>query len=106
MLFIDGDHTFEGVVLDFFQYAPLINPDSPIVLQDIRDHHRPDVGVHRLWDAIKRSWPDRCEEFMSGDDAWGGIGILWNPKWDGTMVISDPEIARVFPHQEVSFDVV
>lgn len=79
MLFIDGDHTYEGVVQDFFTYWRLVREKGAVVLQDIRDHHRDDVGVHKLWNAIKEQWPEDTEEFMHGDDAWGGIGILWNP---------------------------
>lgn len=80
MLFLDGDHTYEGVMQDFFTYRLLVREGGAIVLQDIRDHHRPDVGVHRLWKAIKKRWPDHTEEFMHGDEHWAGIGILWNPK--------------------------
>lgn len=80
MLFIDGDHTYEGVVQDFFTYRLLVREGGPIVLQDIRDHERPDVGVHRLWRQIKDRWPGDTSEFMHGEDAWGGIGIFWNPK--------------------------
>jgi Methyltransferase domain len=82
MLFIDGDHTFEGVRMDFNTYRSLVREDGAVVLQDIRDHHRDDVGVHRVWAEIKQRWPDRTVEIMTGDDDWGGIGILWNPAPD------------------------
>lgn len=80
MLFLDGDHTYEGVVQDFFTYRRLVREGGAIVLQDIRDHHRPDVGVHRLWKVIKERWPEQTEAFMAGEEPWAGIGILWNPK--------------------------
>jgi len=90
MLFLDGDHTYEGVVQDFFTYRLLVRESGAVVLQDIRDHHRNDVGVHRLWKAIKVRWPGRTEEFMSGNEDWAGIGILWNPKVKTEDEMMDP----------------
>lgn len=81
MLFLDGDHTYEGVVQDFFTYHRLVREGGAIVLQDIRDHHRPDVGVHKLWNAIKEHWPTKTDEIMFGEEPWAGIGILWNPRF-------------------------
>lgn len=85
MLFIDGDHTYEGVVQDFFTYWYFVRENGAVVLQDIRDHHRDDVGVHKLWKVIKERWPENTEEFMHGEDPWGGIGILWSPKRESNI---------------------
>lgn len=85
MLFLDGDHTYPGITQDFFTYRHLVRKGGAIVLQDIRDHHREDVGVHKLWNAIKTRWPDHVDEYMNGEDAWGGIGILWNPNFQSEL---------------------
>jgi predicted O-methyltransferase YrrM len=79
LLFLDGDHTLPGVTQDYEMYQQLIRPGGLIVLQDIRDHHRDDVGVHLLWQAIKEDHPKATKEFMHGPDDWGGIGVLRKP---------------------------
>ena len=76
-LFIDGDHTYDGVKSDFAMYGPLVKEDGLIVFHDIVDHTGiPDCQVKKLWDEIKVN--HRHEEFISPKDgaAWGGIGVL------------------------------
>lgn len=74
VMFLDGDHTFNGVQQDVEMYAPLLHPGGLLVLQDIRDHHRPDVGVHLVWKALKEEF--QTEEYIADDDQdWAGIGI-------------------------------
>jgi cephalosporin hydroxylase len=82
MLFIDGDHQYNGIRMDFELYSGLVRPGGAIVLQDIRDHHREDVGVHRVWNELKGNTdPDQIEECIAKDDQdWAGIGIYWQPK--------------------------
>lgn len=44
VLFIDGDHSSEGVMADFNTYSDLINKDGYIVFDDYNDNvHSPDV---------------------------------------------------------------
>ena len=38
-LFLDGDHTYEGVRQDFEMYAPLVRSGGIIALHDIARHH-------------------------------------------------------------------
>jgi len=81
VVFLDGDHTYEGVKLDVMMYAPLIREGGMLVLQDIRDHHRPDVGVNRVWGELKERY--ETEEYIADDNAdWAGIGIV---KWTGVQ---------------------
>ena len=79
-LFIDGDHTYDGAMLDYRQYAPLVKDHGYVAFHDIIEHVEvPEVQVHRVWDEIKRTRPflellDRRDVQHWG--AWGGIGIL------------------------------
>jgi len=50
-LFIDGDHTYEGVKEDFEMYAPLVRQNGMIAFHDII--LQSDCEVNRFWDEIK-----------------------------------------------------
>jgi cephalosporin hydroxylase len=77
MLFIDGDHTYEGVCRDLMVYSPLVRPGGVVVLHDICRHPgKPDVGAWRVWETL-REWPTfEALEIISEPRTWGGIGIL------------------------------
>lgn len=74
LLFIDGDHTYEGVKQDFEMYKEFVSPGGYIAFHDINDseyHRKRGCFVGQLWgelDGDKR-------EFNAGQD-WGGIGVL------------------------------
>jgi len=77
ILFIDGDHTYEGVKRDFFAYSPLVRAGGVVAFHDIVEHPR-DSGceVARFWDEIKQQY--RHEEIIENlKQGWGGIGILY-----------------------------
>lgn len=78
-LFIDGDHTYEGVKQDFHMYAPLVRPGGIIALHDIAAHP-PELHceVDRFWSEIRVKWS--TEEFIN-DPAQGscGIGMIYVP---------------------------
>ncbi|HXA13920.1 MAG TPA: class I SAM-dependent methyltransferase [Opitutaceae bacterium] len=82
LLFIDGDHSYEGVKADFQLYCPWVRPGGLVVFHDIvpaaetgapTAGHRWVGGVPRFWNEIKpqgaRSW-----EFV-GSWTQGGFGI-------------------------------
>jgi hypothetical protein len=74
-LFIDGDHTYEGVKSDFEMYSPLVKPGGVIAFHDILDtavHRAAGCEVHRFW----RELPPHKAEF-SIDGPWGGIGVTF-----------------------------
>lgn len=75
LLFIDGDHSYQGVRKDFEMYSPLVRPDGMIGFHDICHHpHRPDVDVDMLWRQLGNgAWKD---EIVTDPPTWGGIGIL------------------------------
>jgi cephalosporin hydroxylase len=44
VLFIDGDHTYGGVIKDFELYSPFVSKNGYIIFDDYNDsHHSPDV---------------------------------------------------------------
>jgi len=80
-LFIDGDHTYEGVKKDFEMYSPLVRKGGIIAFHDIVPHdrvHDPHgvVGVPRFWNEIKHSY-----KYLEIVKDWGqgkaGIGVLY-----------------------------
>ena len=77
-LFIDGDHTYEGVKADFNNYAPLVRTGGFIAFHDIHiNPDMPDCQVHLFWQEIKHSY--KSQEFIdqSGPNQYGmGIGVL------------------------------
>ena len=76
-LFIDGDHTYEGIKLDFQMYSPLIRKGGLIALHDICKHP-PAMGcnIHKFWNEIKRKY--KFQEIISKQNqTWGGIGVLY-----------------------------
>lgn len=77
LLFIDGDHTYEGVKQDFEMYCGLVRPGGIVAFHDINDtlfHREAGVEVARLWHEIEGD----KQEFSIGGD-WGGIGVWRKP---------------------------
>jgi predicted O-methyltransferase YrrM len=79
ILFIDGDHTFQGVKADFEMFADLVRPGGIIGFHDICDHpDHPSVKVKAFWDSVE--WGGLREEIISTEPWWGGIGVLRVPE--------------------------
>ncbi len=76
-IFIDGDHTYEGVKSDFLQYSPLVRSGGIIAFHDILPRtDLPDIQVDRFWNEIRASY--ESEEII-GTEGTGrriGIGII------------------------------
>jgi hypothetical protein len=79
LLFIDGDHTYEGVKADYELYSPLVRPGGLVAFHDVCGHPTmPFIEVDRFWATL----PGEKEEFTSitcPGDMWGGIGVLRVP---------------------------
>ncbi len=75
-LFIDGDHTYEGVKMDYEMYSPLVRPGGIIAFHDIVPGPEELVGgVPRFWKELKEKIPkDNYLEIVK-DWNQGGYGI-------------------------------
>src|ERR1700720_1121519 len=59
-LFIDADHTYDGVRHDFNMYAPLVRSGGMIVFHDIVTHRKETRSeVERFWSEIKQQYQHR-----------------------------------------------
>jgi len=76
--FIDGDHTYEGVKADFFNYGPMVRKGGIIAFHDILPHpDLEDIEVDRFWKEIRERY--RTREII-GPDTYKrriGIGIVY-----------------------------
>ena len=76
-LFIDGDHTYNGVRLDFEMYSPLVSKGGLVALHDIVKHPpESHCGVSRFWSELKSAY-DYKELVKDPAQGWGGIGLIW-----------------------------
>jgi predicted O-methyltransferase YrrM len=75
-LFIDGDHSYEGVKRDFELYHPLVSPSGLIALHDIVAHP-PGSGceVDRFWREVRQVGNWR-EIVADRDSQFAGIGVI------------------------------
>ena len=77
LLFIDGDHSYEGVKKDFEMYSPLVADGGMIAFHDIAVHTKfANCEVDRFWNEIKPTFRHR-EIIADPKQGWAGIGILW-----------------------------
>lgn len=76
-LFIDGDHTYEGVKKDFEMYKSLLANEGIIVFHDICKGNTKDVNVHKFWNEIKSKY--LSAEIIDSDGTYHyGIGLIVN----------------------------
>ncbi len=77
LLFIDGDHTYEGVKKDFEMYKSLVKPGGLICLHDIVPGSYSDVGdVPNFWNRIREKYDSR-EIVQDWSQGGFGIGIIF-----------------------------
>jgi predicted O-methyltransferase YrrM len=76
-LFIDGDHTYEGVKQDFIMYSPLVRKGGLVVFHDIvKVKEKIGCDVDKFWNEIKQQYP-HAELIEDPNQNWSGIGILY-----------------------------
>lgn len=76
-LFIDGDHTYEGVKADFEMYGPLVRPGGLIAFHDTQPRPAfPDIEVYRYWDELKKKYDTTDFIGPEGSGKIIGIGLL------------------------------
>jgi predicted O-methyltransferase YrrM len=85
VLFIDGDHSYEGVRRDFELYSPLVRSSGLIALHDINEDFATRHGVQtlsvsgdvpRFWAELKQT--QHTEELIAEPEQDGyGIGVIY-----------------------------
>jgi predicted O-methyltransferase YrrM len=75
-LFIDGDHSYQGVKRDFEMYKSLVNKGGIIALHDIVQAKDSRVGVPRFWAEIKSKY-NTTEIVNNRSQGWAGIGVVY-----------------------------
>jgi hypothetical protein len=72
-LFIDGNHTYSGVKMDFEIYSKLVRPGGIIAFHDIGENE--EGGVYNLWQELKEKYNHK--EFLLEENKEKGIGVLF-----------------------------
>ncbi len=77
LLFIDGDHTYEGVSQDYLMYSPLVRPGGMIAFHDIVKTPWPGCQVDRFWgELVQDRSLDPKAIIGSVPSHFGGIGLV------------------------------
>jgi predicted O-methyltransferase YrrM len=76
-LFIDGDHTYEGVKSDFEMYAPLVRAGGIVALHDIC-LHPPEMDCHvdKFWTELRQKYKFTSEIIENPKQGGFGIGLV------------------------------
>lgn len=76
LLFIDADHSYEGVKSDFEMYSPLVKKGGLIAFHDIANDPDATYGVNKFWNEIKNNYPHK--EIIDNPSRIGyGIGVIY-----------------------------
>lgn len=77
-LFVDGDHSRDGVAADFRDYAPLVRPGGLVAFHDVSQRPAPSTeGVAAFWREF--SAEHETEECVTGAEPGFGIGVYRVP---------------------------
>lgn len=74
-IFIDANHTYEGVKTDYYNYLPFMREGGIIALHDIKDtprHRKSQCTVYKFWEELRGD----KREFIDDTYDWGGIGVI------------------------------
>lgn len=75
MLFIDGDHSYDAVKLDYERFVGNVEFGGIVVFHDIKDtelHAKQNCHVAKFWKEIRG---ENYVEFCDPLEQWGGIGV-------------------------------
>lgn len=81
-LFIDGDHSYEAVKMDFEDYAPLVREGGFVAFHDIVDSEwqkNQNCGVIDFWKELRGKY-NHIEILDPSAGQWCGIGVLEMPQ--------------------------
>ena len=75
-LFIDGDHSYNGVESDYYNYQPFVSTGGLIAFHDIVENpSQPTIEVPRFWKKIRNNF--EYEEIIEEKDKQSmGIGVI------------------------------
>jgi hypothetical protein len=88
LLFIDGDHSYEGVKRDYELYSPLVRPAGLIAFHDINPDHRERAGVecpedsgqvYLFWRELAGQIAPAAEWIERPGQSGYGIGLIRKP---------------------------
>ena len=68
-LFIDGDHSYQACLNDYFNYLPLMRKNGIIAIHDIERECKD------AWQEIKKG--SKCAEFTLDNNGGMGIGVVY-----------------------------
>jgi len=90
-LFIDADHTYDGVKKDFEVWSPLVRDNGIIALHDIVYHpHNKECNVNKFWIKLKtynQYSPWKSEEYHFEPNQYNrGIGVLQKNNYSDKFV--------------------
>jgi len=74
-IFIDADHSYEGVKADYYNYLPFVKKGGYIGMHDIKEtktHKDYSCEVHRFWKELEGD----KKEFLDNTADWAGIGVI------------------------------
>lgn len=74
-LFIDGDHSYEGVRMDYLLWSPLVRPGGVIGFHDINNRDIEGVQVDQLIEQFENEFLD-IEKFQATALS-PGVALLW-----------------------------
>lgn len=74
LLFLDGDHSYNGVKKDYEEYGVLVKSSGLVVFHDIVNSEltrSAGQGVSKFWEEFQC---EKREFYINGE--WGGIGVI------------------------------
>lgn len=99
LLFIDGDHSYEGVKRDWKLFSPFVNPFGGVIFHDTLWELRPDPKYSRADMGVPRFVEElRCEGYpVITLDRDFGVSLVQPVRSGVSLQRSDP---KVMPHRK------
>lgn len=77
VLFVDGDHTYEGTKADLESYSPLVVSGGLVICHDVCSGYDP--GVRQAFDEFFNQLPNSMSYTMTIFKSWVGLGYITIP---------------------------